>query len=82
MATRTLRVCDFGQGACVQVAIEYRVWRDGDRQAWTLDLCDEHAAPLLGIVEGADRSDLPARTRVKMEPTPLHTTEKTRPHKK
>ena len=82
MATRTLKICDFDHGACTQVATEYRVWRDGDRQAWTLDLCEDHARPLLAIVEGAERTDLPTKTRARMEPTQLRTTDKTRPLKK
>lgn len=82
MATQTIRVCDFDEGSCQRNATCYKVWRDGDRQAWTVDLCEEHAAPLLAIVERAERTDLPVKPRVKMEPTPLRTTQATRPLKK
>jgi hypothetical protein len=82
MATQTVRVCDFDEGACARPATCYKVWRDGDRQAWTLDLCEEHAVPLLVIVAKAERVDLPVKPRVKMEPTTLRATPKTRPLKK
>jgi len=82
MAVTQVRVCDFDEGACVRPATCYKVWRDGDRQAWTVDLCDEHAAPLLAIVARAERTDLPVKPRVKLEPTALRATDKTRPLKK
>lgn len=82
MATKTVRVCDFDEGTCASPVQEYRVWRDGDRQAWMLDLCDEHARPLLAIVEKAVKTDLPTKSRVRMEPTQLRTTDKTRHLKK
>jgi len=82
MAKATVRVCDFDDGACQRNATCYKVWRDGDRQAWSIDLCDEHASPLLAIVDGAERTELPARPRVKLEATQLRTTDKTRPLKK
>lgn len=82
MAKREVLVCDGDGGTCQRNATCYRVWRDGDRQAWTVDLCHDHAAPLLAIVEGAEQVDLPSRSRVRMEATPLRTTAKTKPLKK
>jgi hypothetical protein len=82
MAVTQVRVCDFDEGACQRNATCYKVWRDGDSQAWSVDLCEEHAAPLLAIVERAERVDLPTKPRVRLEPTPLKTTAKTRHLKK
>ena len=82
MARREVLVCDFESEACQGNATCYKVWADGDRQAWSIDLCDTHASPLLGIVERAERVDLPLRPRVKVEPTALTTTDKTRHLKK
>lgn len=78
MAKREILVCDFEDTTCQGNATCYKVWADGDRQAWSIDLCEHHASPLLAIVEGAERTDLPSRTRVKVEPTALKTTDKTR----
>lgn len=77
MAVETARVCDFGQGSCKQPASAYRVWRDGDRQALAIDLCEQHAGPLLAAVEGAQQVDLPAKPRERMTVTPLRTTSRT-----
>lgn len=82
MAVTQVRVCDFDQGACQRPASCYKVWRDGDSQAWSVDLCDEHATPLLAIAERGERADLPVKPRVRLEATPLKTTAKTRPLKK
>lgn len=82
MAVTQVRLCDFDDGACQRNATCYKVWRDGDKQAWSVDLCEEHAAPLLVIVAKAERVDLPVRPRVKLEATPLKTTAKTQPLKK
>jgi hypothetical protein len=82
MVRTTIVLCDFGQGACQQPATCYKVWKDGDRQAWEIDLCDEHASALLVIVDGAERSDLPSKPRVKLEPTILRTTDQTKHLKK
>lgn len=77
MATQTVRVCDFGHGACSKQAESYRLWRDGEQTAWAVDLCDEHAEPLLSLVDGAEQVALPTKPRVRMEVTKLKTTEKT-----
>lgn len=82
MATQTVKVCDFEHGTCLKPALSYRVWRDGDKQASAIDLCDEHAAPLLSIVEGAELVELPTKARVRMEVTTLKTTPKTAKLKK
>lgn len=77
MAREVVLICDFGHGACRKPASSYRVWRDGDRQALAMDLCDEHAGPLLAAVEGAQLVDLPTKPRQRMEVTKLLTTPKT-----
>ena len=82
MAREVVLLCDFEHGTCRKPALSYRVWRDGDRQAWGVDLCDEHAAPLLTLVEGAPLVDLPVKPRQRMEATKLVTTSRTRPFKK
>ena len=79
--TRTI-VCDFGQGSCKQPATSYRLWRDGDRQALAIDLCDVHARPLLDAIAGAAMVELPSKPRVKMTATRLRTTPETRQFKK
>lgn len=82
MAKETILVCDLGQGTCKQSATSYRLWRDGDRQAWEVDLCDDHARPLLEVVAVGRQVDLPAKPRQRMEATKLLTTPKTAPLKK
>lgn len=77
MAKQTVLLCDFGRGACQAQAVSYRVWREGDRQAWAIDLCEAHASPLLEILAGAEQVDLPVKPRVRMEVTKLRTTPKT-----
>lgn len=77
MATQTVKVCDFGHGSCGKPAQSYRLWRDGDQTAWALDLCDDHASPLLALVEGAEQVALPSKPRVRMEVTKLRATPRT-----
>lgn len=77
MSRETTILCDFESGACKRTANSYRVWRDGDKQAWAVDLCDEHARPLLDLVERAELVDLPVKPRVRMEVTKLKTTDRT-----
>lgn len=80
MAVKTVRVCDVD--GCKQPAIGYRVYRDGDREALGLDLCDEHAAPIVALLEAAKPMPFPAKPRVTMTPTRLRTTPETKPLKK
>lgn len=82
MATQTVKVCDFEHGACQKPAVSYRLWRDGDTQATAIDLCEEHAAPLLALMEAGESVDLPTKPRVRMEVTRLRPTEKTKHLKK
>lgn len=83
MATQTVKVCDFGHGACQRPAMSYRVWRDGDSKASAVDLCEEHAEPLLALIELAPALvELPTKPRVRMEVTRLRATEKTKHLKK
>ena len=82
MAREIVTLCDFGHGACRKPASNYRLWRDGDKQALALDLCEEHAEPLLAVFGDAPLVDLPTRQRARMEVTKLVTTPKTRHLKK
>ena len=82
LAKQTILLCDHGDRTCRQPATSYRLWRDGDRQAWSIDLCDDHASPLLELVAHAELVELPARHRVRMEVTTLKTTAQTLPLKK
>jgi hypothetical protein len=82
MSKEVVHLCDFGQGSCRRPASSYRLWRDGDRQAWSVDLCDDHARPLLEAVEGASLVDLPTKQRQRMEVTKLLATPRTAPLKK
>lgn len=82
MARREVLVCDGENGTCQRNATCYKIWREGDKQAHSLDLCDEHAEPLLALLEGATLVDLPSKQRVRMEATRLKTTDRTRPLKK
>lgn len=77
MAKEVVLICDFDHGACRNPAKSYRVWTDGDRQARAIDLCDDHARPLLDLVEGAELVDLPNKPRQRLEVTKLNTTPKT-----
>lgn len=80
MAEETVLVCDFA--GCRKSAVNYRFWRGGERQAFALDLCDDHATPLLTFMEMATLKDLPVKPRQRMEVTLLQTTPKTAPLKK
>jgi len=77
MARETMTLCDFDQGACRRVADTYRLWRDGDKQASAIDLCEEHAAPLLAVMQAGTLVDLPTKPRARMDVTKLVTTPKT-----
>jgi hypothetical protein len=74
MSKQTVLLCDFDGGTCRQPATNYKVWRDGDQKAWSVDLCDGHAEPLLSVVQGAEMVELPTKARVRMEVTTLRTT--------
>lgn len=82
MAREVVVLCDFDGGGCRRPAASYRVWRVGDRQAAAIDLCDEHAAPLLEVIEKGQQVELPARPRKGMEVTELRATPRTEHLKK
>lgn len=82
MVRRTFLLCDFEATGCDRPATTWKIWRDGERQAWSVDLCETHSEPLLPLLEKAERTDLPVKPRVKLEPTTLRTTDKTRRLKK
>jgi hypothetical protein len=82
MARETVLLCDAGDGTCRQPAVTYKMWREGELKASSIDLCDEHAKPLLTLMESAEQVDLPSKPRVRMEVTTLRTTPKTKHLKK
>ena len=82
MTRQTIVVCDGNAGLCKQPATNYRVWHEGDSTATSIDLCDEHAAPLVAVLQAGTEVALPSRPRSRMEVTRLKTTAKTSPLKK
>lgn len=82
MARETLTLCDFNHSDGRRPATTYRLWCDGATKARTVDLCDEHAEPLLAIFKDAQEVELPTKPRRSMEVTKLVTTAKTAPLKK
>lgn len=84
MAQFELRVCDYpsGKTSCGQEAVSFYIWKDGARQAVSVDLCEKHAERLEHIIEVGEPVDVPARPRAKMELTKLRTTPATRKLKK
>ena len=78
MAKREVFVCDLaGQGGCRGLVDNFTVWRQCDRQAVAVDLCEEHAAPLVTVMKVGSTVDLPVKPRARMERTALKTTEAT-----
>lgn len=78
MARKVVVLCDFGPGSCQGNVTTFRLWREGERQAWSVDLCVEHAKPLELVIAEAEPSDLPTKPRVRMEPTKLRVTDRTK----
>lgn len=83
MARREVHVCDArrADGPCGRPAESWNMWRTEDRQARQIDLCDEHAAPLVALMNQAELVDLPVRPRAKMQATRLKPTPRTAPLK-
>lgn len=79
---QTITVCDHTDASCDGVVSSFRVWREGDRTASTVDLCEVHASPILALVAGADAVELPTKPRAAMQITKLRATEATRHLKK
>jgi len=82
MAERTVLVCDFDDETCAQQVSRFRLWRDGDRQASAIDLCETHAEALNALFARAVPTDLPSKPRQRMEVTALKVTDKTQHLKK
>ena len=75
MAEKVMLTCDNPGGkACQKPAVRWHIWRDGEKSAATVDLCDTHARPLIHLVELAPGAPLPTRPRAQMELTTLRTT--------
>jgi len=82
MAKETVLTCDFDHSTCRRLATRFKLWREGDKQSLAIDLCEEHAKPLLDIFEHATLTDLPTKPRARMEVTKLVATPKTQHLKK
>lgn len=78
MAKREVVICD----KCGKPGQTFVLWRDGDVNAMSVDLCETHARPVANPFAGGSVVDLPTRPRVRMEATPLRTTAKTEALKK
>lgn len=75
MAKHEVIVCDMaGQGGCLGLVDTYTIWRQSDRQAVSVDVCEEHAAPLVTVMKVGSVVDLPVKPRARMERTVLKTT--------
>ena len=75
MAEKTVLTCDNPGGkACQRPATRWHIWRDGDKSAAAVDLCEVHSRALENLVELAPPAQLPTRPRAQMELTTLRTT--------
>lgn len=75
MAKHEVFVCDMaGHGGCLGLVDNFTMWRQSDRQAVAVDLCEEHAAPLITVMKVGSVVDLPVKPRARMERTALKTT--------
>jgi hypothetical protein len=77
-----ITVCDRKDTTCDGEVASFRLWRDGDRSAAAVDLCETHAGPILALIAGADAVELPTKPRAVMQITKLRATEATRHLKK
>lgn len=79
---QVITVCDRQDTTCDGPVSSFRVWREGERTAFMVDLCEAHASPILALIAGADAVELPTKPRAVMQITKLRTTEATRHLKK
>lgn len=78
MAKHVLIICDLGDRFCKGEVQHFKVWRTDDAVAHGLDVCEYHAKPLVEMFALASDEPLPARPRMRMEPTKLKITKDTR----
>ena len=78
MAKHVLIVCDLADASCTGDVITYKLWRDEEARARSIDICETHSKPLLEMFSAGHNEPLPPRPRQKMEPTKLKTTKQTR----
>lgn len=79
MAETVMLTCDNpgGKSSCSRPATRWNIWRDGDKTAVQIDLCDTHSKSLMALVASAPPTSLPSRPRAQMELTTLRTTSAT-----
>lgn len=80
MAKRTVLVCDHPgtSRACSNPASTYSLWRDGQMEAHSLDLCDTHAKAFQVFFERGTAVPLPSKPRNVMKTTSLRPTRATK----
>lgn len=78
MAKHVLVICDLSDAHCNGDVETFKLWRDHDARAMTMDICEHHAKPLLEIFSAGHDEPLPPKPRQKMEATRLKTTKQTR----
>jgi hypothetical protein len=74
--------CRLASDECQGRIKAWRFWHEGDAEALEVQLCREHAQPLLELRRVADRQPLPTRPRNAMVPTRLRVVRETRHLKK
>lgn len=77
MARKMMVLCDFETGTCTSPATSYALWKVGEAEAFFMDLCDEHAKPLLAMFEPASKGPLPSKPRRRRQVTELVATPRT-----
>lgn len=75
MAETMMLTCDNPGGkACSRPATRWHIWRDGEKSAAVVDLCEQHSRVLATMIELAPGAPLPTKPRAQMELTTLRTT--------
>jgi hypothetical protein len=85
VAKRYVSVCDLAdkdERPCHGDVQEFRIWFEGERSAWGVDLCETHSEPVRALLGVAAEIELPARPRQSMQVTKLKPTDATRHLKK
>ncbi len=78
MAKHVLVICDLSDAHCSGEVETYKLWHDPQARALSIDICENHAKPVLEIFSAGHDEPLPPKPRQKMEPTKLKTTKQTR----
>lgn len=78
MAKHVLVICDLSDAHCLGDVTTFKLWRNHDARAMSMDICEHHSKPLLEIFSAGHDEPLPPKPRQKMEPTKLKVTKQTR----